>query len=147
MKHKATSALLFVAGLTLAACSPPAANSTPTQPPLTIEETDGSELSRLRLSASAVARLGIETVAVGVKNVGGVSRSVIPYAALIYDAEGSTWAYTNPEGLVYTRAEVTVERIDGEDAILTDGPAAGTFVVTVGGAELWGAEHGVGGGH
>lgn len=147
MTHIARSALVLVAGLMLAACSSPAANTTPTQPPLTIEEQEGSELSRLTLSASAAGRLGIETVAVAERRVGVTSRSVIPYAALLYDADGSTWAYTNPEGLVYTRAAVTVERIDGEVAILSDGPAVGTLIVTVGGPELWGAEHGVGGGH
>ncbi|HEX6867287.1 MAG TPA: hypothetical protein VF119_00710, partial [Candidatus Limnocylindrales bacterium] len=63
------------------------------------------------------------------------------------DPEGATWAYTNPEGLLFVRAPISVERIVGDLAILSEGPPAGTLVVTVGGAELWGAEHGVGGGH
>ena len=32
--------------------------------------------------------------------------------------------------------------IDGERAILTKGPAAGTAVVTLGATELWGVEYG-----
>ena len=71
----------------------------------------------------------------------------IPYAAVVYDADGKTWAYVNSQPLVYERAEITVDEIEGETARLSAGPPAGTQVVTTGAAELYGAEIGVGGGH
>jgi hypothetical protein len=71
----------------------------------------------------------------------------VPFAAVFWDAEGQAWTYTNPEPLVFVRQTVAVERIDGDRALLTDGPAAGSSVVIVGVAELYGAETGVGGGH
>lgn len=147
MKLVTRSILLIVGGLLLAACSAPTAESPATPSPLTIEEHEGTEQSRLTLSQKAADRLGIETVAVAEEHVDGVSRMLIPYAAILYDADGTTWAYTNPEGLVFIRAAITVDRIDGDVGILTSGPPVGTLVVTVGGPELYGAEHGVGGGH
>jgi hypothetical protein len=114
---------------------------------LTIEKQSDSNPSRLTLSQKAAERLGIETAPVAVEQSGGMARTVIPYAALLYDATGATWAYTNPEGLTFVRAPITVDRIEGERAVLAAGPPAGTLVVTVGVPELWGAETGVGGGH
>jgi len=72
---------------------------------------------------------------------------VVPYAAVIYGVHGETWVYTNPEPLVYVREPVTVHYIEGDLAVLSEGPPAGTVVVTAGGAELLGAESGVGGAH
>jgi len=146
MNRVTRPALLLLAAIALAACASPTGETTPTQPPIEIVKTDGSEIGRLTLSASAAGRLGIATEAVAEERIDGVDRTVIPYAALLYDADGTTWAYTNPEGLLFIREPVTVDRIQGDLAILRAGPAVATLVVTVGGAELWGAEHGVGGG-
>ncbi len=70
-------------------------------------------------------------------------RGVIPYAAVLYDPQGKTWTYTNPGPLTFVREPITVDRIEGDKAFLSDGPAPGTLVVTVGAAELFGAETGV----
>jgi hypothetical protein len=59
----------------------------------------------------------------------------------MYDTNGDTWTFTNPKPLVFVRQKVVVEDIDGDRVILSEGPAAGTMVVTVGAAELMGAEH------
>lgn len=139
--------LSVLAATALAACGSQGEAPTPTQVPIEIAKTEGSAIGRLTLSASAAGRLGIETVAVAEERIDGADRTVMPYAALLYDADGTTWAYTNPEGLLYVRELVTVDRVEGDLAILRAGPAVSTLVVTVGGAELWGAEHGVGGGH
>ena len=72
--------------------------------------------------------------------VSGKIQKTIPYSAVIYDADGGTWAYTTSEHLTFVRDEIKVERIDGDTAYLSDGPAAGTEVVTVGAAELVGLE-------
>lgn len=74
----------------------------------------------------------------------GRLRKVVPYASVIYDLQGDTWTYISPEPLVFVRHRITVDYIDGDLAVLLDGPPAGTAVVTVGAAELFGAELGVG---
>ena len=118
-------------------------------PPLTVEPVEGSDLHRVMLSARAAERLGIATAPIGgadatgrLAGVGAGGRSVVPYSAVLYDAHGDTWVYTNPESLVFVRARVRVDRITGDQVVLTDGPPAGTTIVTVGGAELLAAELG-----
>ncbi len=73
----------------------------------------------------------------------GAQHRAVPYAAVIYGLRGETWVYTKPEPLVFVRQPITIDYIDGDQAILSEGPAAGTEVVTVAGAELYGAETGV----
>ena len=63
---------------------------------------------------------------------------------MLYDAAGTTWVYATREPLSYLREPITVDDIEDDQAVLTDGPAAGTAVVTVGAAELYGTELGVG---
>ena len=74
----------------------------------------------------------------------GENRKIIPYAAVLYDAKGNTWVYTNPQPLVFIRHSIQIDAIVGDKVILVAGPPVGTAVVTVGGAELFGAEFGVG---
>ena len=62
---------------------------------------------------------------------------------MLYDPDGATFTYTSPEPLVFVRAPITIDRIEGDVAYLTEGPATGTSVVTVGAAELFGTELGV----
>lgn len=108
-----------------------------------VEEIPGSELSRITLSAKAVERLGIDTAAV----VEDGAQLTLPYAAVLYDSEGRTWAYATPAENVFVRHEIVVDRVEGDVAFVADGPPAGTEVVTTGAAELFGTETGVGGGH
>lgn len=131
--------------------------STPSQS--VVSDTDGSgkpvsvtpipktDLSRVTLTEQAAARLGIMTEVVrDVSTVpaGSAGRITIPYGAVLYDADGSTWTYTNPEPLVYIRHPVSIDYIEQDTAVLTDGPPVGTTVVTAGAAELYGAEFGIG---
>jgi len=138
---------LMIAGPLLAACSQPTSQEVlgAQVPPVTVEAIDGTDIKRVTLIPASAERLGIQTAPVGREVVGGRSRTVMPYAALLYDEQGDTWTYTNPEGLAYVRHGVTVDFIEGDLAILSDGPPVGTLVVTVGAAELYGAEFGVGG--
>jgi hypothetical protein len=73
----------------------------------------------------------------------GTTRLSVPYRAVLYDSDGGTWVYTSPQSLVFIRVAVKVDYVDGEVAVLADGPPAGTQVVTVGVTELYGAEVGV----
>jgi hypothetical protein len=74
----------------------------------------------------------------------GALQKVIPYSAVIYDLTGNTWVYTVPEPLTYVRQPITVDFIEGDTAFLADGPDAETLVATVGVAELYGIDTGVG---
>ncbi|MCA9137489.1 MAG: efflux RND transporter periplasmic adaptor subunit [Planctomycetales bacterium] len=74
---------------------------------------------------------------------------VIPTAAILYDIYGGTWVYTlastASEGEnKFIRSRVLLEWVDGDNAVVSQGPAAGTKVVTDGAAELFGTEFGVG---
>jgi hypothetical protein len=101
----------------------------------------GSDVIRVTMTAEAAKRVGVETVEVR-SDPSGASRTVIPYDAVLYDPTGETWTYTSPKPLVYERADINVVRIDGDSAILDQGPPVGTSVVTVGATEIWGVEYG-----
>ena len=108
--------------------------------PATVEHLDGAEPTRVTLTEEAAKRLDIQTAAVRDTTIKGTPRKTIPYAAIIYDTNGDTWAYTNPQPLVYFRHRITVDSIGGDTAALSDGPSSGMAVVTVGAEELYGAE-------
>lgn len=71
-------------------------------------------------------------------------RLIVPTSALLYDLNGETWIYTNPEPLHFLREPVVVDYIIGDQVVLTEGPPAGTAVAVVGVPELFGADTGVG---
>ena len=114
--------------------------------PAHVSPIPGTQLSRVSLTERAAERLAIatDTVRATTGSQAGSSQTVIPYGAIIYDAEGATWTYTNPEPLVYVRHSITIHHIDQEVALLSAGPPVGTRVVTTGAAELFGAEFGIG---
>ena len=85
-------------------------------------------------------RVGVRLVESG----SGAPKKVIPYSAVLYDASGDAWVYTSRGPLEFVRAKVAIDKINGDLAVLQEGPATGTQVVTVGAAELFGAELGVG---
>jgi hypothetical protein len=144
-RHILVAAGLLVVGLQLSACSQQAAEAEGgNAEPATVEQVEGTDVSRLTLTAKAAERLGIQTKPVLAGKIAGATRRVVAYGAVLYDAKGDTWVYANPEPLTYVRERVTVDYIQGDQAVLTDGPPAGTPVVTVGAAELYGTEFGVG---
>ncbi len=135
---------LLAVGLQLSACTQqPADAEGGADEPAKVERVEGGAV-RLTLTAETAERLGIETKPVLAGKIGRATRRVVPASAVLYDAQGDTWVYTNPEPLVFVRERVTVDYIEGDQAVLTDGPPAGTPVVTVGAAELYGTEFGVG---
>ena len=134
---------MMLIALPFSGCKREAAAS-PKQSPATLEESGQPGIKRVRLTERAAERLGIETAQVSEETIdfagNSVQRNVIPYGAIIYDTKGQTWTFTNPQPLVFVRQSITVERIDKDKVVLTEGPPAGTHVVTVGSAELMGAE-------
>jgi hypothetical protein len=139
--------LIVVTALTLAACASQASQSSEgstSSPPAKVERIGETEFSRVILTEQAAERLGIELARVHDTQIQGKQRKVVPYAAVFYDLNGKTWVYTNPEPLTFVRASISIDSIDGDLAILSEGPPSGTKVVTVGSPELYGTEFGVG---
>ena len=142
-KHLSVAGLVIGAAAILAGC----ATATPAEtPPALIKPVAGSQIPQLQLTERAIQRLGIVTQPVRqTRATGQPAHEVIPYAAVVYDTDGSTWTYVNTAARTYERKPVTVTEIDGEIAQLSAGPAAGTPVVTVGAAELLGTEYNISG--
>jgi hypothetical protein len=140
--------LLMLAGLLLAGCSSTGAGAAVKKDAsYKLEKVGDTGLSKVILTALAFQRIGVKTVAVQEQPVArrdGALRRVVPYASILYDAQGKVWVYTNPEPLVYLRHAVTIDFVDGANVVLSDGPPAGVSIVTTGAVELFGAETGVG---
>jgi hypothetical protein len=134
---------VITAAVGLAACTPVSTDYEREHEPAKAEPIEGTELSRVTVQEQAAERLGIRTASV-LAGADGANLKVIPYAAVLYDADGATWTYTNPEPLTFIRDRITVDYIKGDKAFLSEGPASGTAVVTVGVPELFGIETGVG---
>jgi hypothetical protein len=126
--------VLILAGLLLSACGPTSETAEKISPSK-LEPIEGSDLQRVILTEKAAERIGIATV-----SASGIE---VPYDAVIYDTEGNTWIYTNPAPLTFVRAQIEIDRIEGDTAILAEGLPSELTVVTVGVAELWGTETGV----
>ena len=136
--------LLTAAALALAACS--TAPAPDLAPPATVVPVKGSDIPRLELAPSAVQRLGIQTQPVTAAAPGTAGATeVIPYPAIVYDTDGSSWAYVALTPDTYVRRPITVTVIRGDVALLSTGPPVGARVVTVGTAELLGTEYNISG--
>lgn len=134
-------AMVLVAGL--AGCREIDESAAPVHEPAKVGTIDGAAAQRVVLDREAAEQVSL--MSASVVRVG--SMLVVPYAALIYDEHGTVWVYTTREPLTYLREAVVVDRVEGDRAWLDRGPASGTTVVTVGAAELYGAELGIAGGH
>lgn len=134
--------LLALAALAPAGCSESAGGgASGGDAAATIQEVDGTDLVRVTLAPGAAERLGLEMGVVRQVPDGGTA---VPYAAVVYDPNGDTWVYTSPKDRTFVREPITVTSISGEEAFLSSGPEIGTEVVTVGTAELYGAEQEIG---
>jgi Cu/Ag efflux pump CusA len=141
-------AILLIVCLQLAACGQTPASyggGEDTAAPAKVEHIAGTNLNNVILTADAAKRLDIQTAPVRDAQAQGTQRKIVPYSALIYDLNGVAWVYTNPSPLTYVRSRISVDHIDGDMAVLSDGPPTGTKVVTVGSPELFGTEFGVDG--
>ncbi len=111
--------------------------------PAQLEPIEGSEIQRVILTEKAAKRIDVQTAPVTSRMVNGSSRDVVPYAAVIYDTEGNTWVYTNPEPLKFVREPIEIDFIEGDDVVLSRRWSSKAPVVTMGVAEIYGAETGV----
>lgn len=138
-RRRWTVAIPICAILFLPGCRDLATEEEEGYEPASVEEIEGSDLSRVVLEEDAARRIGLDTVPTTSRG----RRTVVPESAIWVDVNGDEWVYTNPETLVFVRAQVVVARYDDGLAYLSDGPAPGTEVASVGVAELIGSEFGI----
>ncbi|MCL4251175.1 MAG: hypothetical protein KJ065_23700 [Anaerolineae bacterium] len=137
--------VLVLVGIQIVACAPAqTTTAVEHEEPARVEKVDGSEFNRVALTERAAERLDIQTAEVSEEVVNGATRRVIPYSAIIYGLNGETWIYVSSAPLTFVREVISIDRINGDLVVLDDGPPVGTLVATVGVAELYGIDTGVG---
>jgi hypothetical protein len=104
--------------------------------PAELEPIKGTDVHRVIVDSEGVERAGIQTAPIRQNGQG----MVMPYSAVIFDAEGHTYTYTSPEPRTYVRQKIVIDDVVGDNVMLFDGPPAGTEVVTVGAAFVYGTE-------
>jgi hypothetical protein len=141
----AVVALVLIAGFALSACKEIDEESTAGYEPAKLSAIKGKseDYQRVTFTKEGAARTDVQTAEV--RRSG--KHTVVPYAALIYNDEAKTFVYTSPESLSYERVPVKVDRIAEDRVLLSDGPKAGTKVVTVGATEVYGTELDIAGSH
>ena len=138
----ACAGLVLIAGVvSLSACSGEASSGydyeTATHhEPAELEPIKGTDVQRVIFDAEGAKAVGLQTAPIRQNG----QETVIPYDAVIYGADGNTYAYTSPEPLTYVRQEISIDHVAGDSVMLSDGPPTGTEVVTVGAAEVYGTE-------
>lgn len=120
--------------------------------PAHVEHVEGSDVVEVTLTEDAIKRIDLQTAVVRETQVSGsagevTTRKVVPYSALMYGPNGETWVYVSPEPGKFQRFPVDVDHIKDDMAVLSSGPDEDTTVASVGAAELYGTETGMGGGH
>lgn len=126
--------VLMAAALAFGGCKEVEAESEVGYEPSKLEPVGGGQ--RVTFTTEGARRVGLRTEAV----VRRGRRLIVPYSALLYDAQGKTYVYTSPQRLRYLRRQVEVARIQADRVFLASGPPVGTSVVTTGVAEVYGTE-------
>lgn len=134
-RPKLASAGLMLTIAALAGCTEVESKTEEGYQPAKLTEIN-EDLSLVTFTPEGARRVGLETAQVKRSGKG----KVIPYESMLYDAEGKTHVYTTKKPLEYLREEVKVDRITGDRVYLSDGPAAGTEIVTTGVVQVYGTE-------
>lgn len=132
----AASLALVVAAVVLAGCQEVPSNLVKSQP-YELEPTADPDIQRVKLADRIAKNIDLRTAEVTADG----ADTLVPHAALIYNPEGKVFVYTKPEPQIYVRAPVTVGAVSGDQVVLSDGPPAGTVIVTTGAAELLATEY------
>lgn len=141
-----TTVVSLCAGVVVAmatGCAEIPEEETTSYEPASIEELAGTDVMQVTFTDEAARRVSLQlrpTLAQG-------KHRQVPYASLIYDGQGKPWVYVATLPLTFHRVAVVVDRIEGDDVLLSRGPRPGTRVVTIGATEVYGAELGIAGGH
>lgn len=136
LRLPAAGLALLASGLAISACAEVESNVREVYP-YKVEPIEGSDLQRVTMADKTASLIPVRTSAVRGSGV----RRVIPHRALIYNPEGEAFVYTKPKPQTYVRAPVEVDRVEGGRVFASDGPPAGTTVVTLGAAELLATEY------
>jgi ABC-type oligopeptide transport system substrate-binding subunit len=104
--------------------------------PAKLEPIKGTDVQRVIFDAEGAERVGLQTAPIRQNGQG----TVMPYDAVIYTSDGKTYTYTAPEPLTFVRQSISIDHVVGDSVMLSDGPPAGTKVVTVGATEVYGTE-------
>ena len=141
MRRKSFSilALLAVIGALVAGCGS-GAQPAP-KPGGQLVSVPGNPSGKIVLTPQGAQRLGLQTAPV--RSAGAAAAVVIPFASIVYDPSGHTFAFTSQGPLTFTEVPITVDHITGDAAYLRTGPRVGAHVVTVGAEELFGVQTGV----
>lgn len=135
--RSAAAAAAIVATLGLGACTEVESKSEAGYQPAKLQSIPGNEeRKQVTFTKEGAERVGLETDRV--RSAG--SQRVVPYEALLYAPDGGTFIYTSPRPRTFLRAEVKVDRIEGQRVLLASGPPVGASVVTTGAAEVHGTE-------
>jgi hypothetical protein len=143
------AAMVLLAGVSVAGCKSSSSAAEPeTNGAASVTAVQGKQgINRVALTSDGAERIGLQTGTVlsraAAAKPGAAGTLTVPLSAVLYDKDGATWVYVSSGPLAFQREKVTISGVDGEVAVLSAGPAAGTAVVTVGAAELLGAEDGV----
>ena len=135
--------VLIIAGLQMSACDRKASTYKFIEP-AHVEHIEGAKLSKVTLTEKAIERIDLKMAPIEERQFLGTPQKVVPYSALLYDKYGKTWLYKSIEPRTFVRHPIKVDYIEGNLAVLLDGPPTDTQVVTVAVAELFGAEIGIG---
>jgi hypothetical protein len=127
---------LLASGLAVSACAEVESNVREAYP-YEVQPVKGTGVQRVTMADATADLLPVRTTRVRENG----NRKVVPHLSLIYNPEGDVFVYTRPKPRTYVRAPVVVDRVLGDQAVLSDGPPAGTTVVTVGAAELLATEY------
>jgi hypothetical protein len=127
---------LLASGLALGACSEVESNLRENQP-YKVTPIEGRDEQTVTMEDATAALLPVETATV--RRDG--KRKVVPHNAVIYNPDGGAFVYTKPKAETYIREPIEIIRVHGDDATLSDGPRAGTEIVTTGSAELLATEY------
>ena len=119
----------------------PVVTARPVRAPPTADPVAASADLFYELRGGPLVRPG-QRVSVELPLRGRSRQLVVPWSAVVYDINGSTWIYENTEPHVFVRRRVEIAWVAGNLAVLARGPAAGTRAVTEGAAELFGTEFG-----
>jgi hypothetical protein len=137
MSRRAALLAVLIAAGSLSACSEVTPAEKEHYSPAAISPVKGEkDLFSVTLTQEGADRIEIATGKVGQRD----GRRTIPYAALLYENDGSAFVYTNPRGLTYVRAHIEIDRVAGYRVLLGEGPPVGTKVVTTGAPQVHGAE-------
>jgi len=104
--------------------------------PAKLEPIEGTDVQRVVFDAEGAKRVDLQTVPIRQDG----QEKVIPYESVVYDADGNAYAYTAPGPLTFVRKEIVIDHVAGDSAVLSEGPPAGTEIVTVGAAQVYGTE-------